>query len=991
MTIVKDYLDYTKNYKIEFGEKTLVLMQVGSFFEVYGLLDNNGSIIGSDIQQFSEICDMTISKKIGQVDGKNVMMAGFGIAQLDKYLKKLQEVGYTIPVFVQDSPSKNTTRSLYQIVSPGTFFSNDSKELSNNISCIWIHKFNFMKSNKLLIGISNVDIFTGKSNISEFTKEYFHNSSTYDDLERFISIYNPNEILLTGNLDCNCYNDIIQFAQINSSKIHILNNDDKKIKNSEKQTYQEEIIERFFSHNNFSTIFENLKNYQIASQSFTLLLDFIYSHNPNLINRISEPNFEDFGSRLLLANHSLKQLNIINDSRYSGKFSSITNLLNNCVTPIGKRNFNYLLLNPSIDIDYIQYEYDITEFMLEQQYLKIREKLCNIKDIEKLYRKSIMKKVTPKDITIFYQNTKILQDISNEIKNLDYLKNYINKRNCINSFNEITDEITNISNFIKKNLDINISILIDDVSVDKLNTQEVKKIKYINSNLSADIDKYYKESIESVQQFEAIKKYLNDCIINYEKSAKTNDFIKIHETAKMDPTLQTTKRRATFLQKFINENKESKEIYYYSEYSCENCKFYLDLSQIEIISNGSNNSTMIVTSKKIREITSSMNNSKSKFINSMELFFNNFVFDVLKFNIKLIIDYVSILDLLQNKCYLCHKYNYCKPQIIISDKSFLSVKGLRHCLIEQINKKEIYVTNDFELGNNNQDGILLYGTNAVGKTSFIKSIGIIIIMAQAGLYVPANSLSYMPYNSLFTRILGNDNLFKGLSTFAVEMSELRTILKSSDSNSLILGDELCSGTESDSALSIFVSGLEILHKNKSSFMFATHFHEIVNYQEIKDLTRMQLYHMTVFYDTINDCLIYDRKLKLGSGDSMYGLEVCKSLNLPEKFLERAHELRVKYNKNYESILDLDGSKYNKNVLKGKCKICNKCKAVEVHHLQYQIESNDKGFITNNNNNFHKNHPANLIGICEICHDKIHSSNLKYCIKKTTKGYQLIKE
>ena len=111
------------------------------------------------------------------------------------------------------------------------------------------------------------------------------------------------------------------------------------------------------------------------------------------------------------------------------------------------------------------------------------------------------------------------------------------------------------------------------------------------------------------------------------------------------------------------------------------------------------------------------------------------------------------------------------------------------------------------MNNNELDGILLYGTNAVGKTSFIRALGISVIMAQAGLYVPASSYKYKPYKYIFTRILGNDNLFKGLSTFAVEMSELRTILRLADKNSLVLGDELCSGTESISAVSIFVAGV----------------------------------------------------------------------------------------------------------------------------------------------------------------------------------------
>ena len=124
-------------------------------------------------------------------------------------------------------------------------------------------------------------------------------------------------------------------------------------------------------------------------------------------------------------------------------------------------------------------------------------------------------------------------------------------------------------------------------------------------------------------------------------------------------------------------------------------------------------------------------------------------------------------------------------------------------------------------------------------------------MAQAGLFVPAAEFTYCPYNTLFTRILGNDNIFKGLSTFAVEMTELRTILQMADNNSLILGDELCSGTESDSALSIFVAGLEDLHQKECTFLFATHFHEIVKYSEIEALDKLKMFHMSVIFDQIN--------------------------------------------------------------------------------------------------------------------------------------------
>ena len=189
---------------------------------------------------------------------------------------------------------------------------------------------------------------------------------------------------------------------------------------------------------------------------------------------------------------------------------------------------------------------------------------------------------------------------------------------------------------------------------------------------------------------------------------------------------------------------------------------------------------------------------------------------------KNLIQFCSSLDVLQNSCYIVVNNNYCKPVIKEGDKSYINVKQIRHPLIEKLNTDELYVPNDLSIGLD-KDLMLLYGTNAVGKTSIIRAVGINIIMAQSGLYVPSEEFEFVPYKSIYTRILGNDNLFKGLSTFAVEMSELRIILNTADHNSLILGDELCSGTEHDSAVSIFVSGLEILSKKSTSAIFCNSF------------------------------------------------------------------------------------------------------------------------------------------------------------------------
>jgi DNA mismatch repair protein MutS len=218
------------------------------------------------------------------------------------------------------------------------------------------------------------------------------------------------------------------------------------------------------------------------------------------------------------------------------------------------------------------------------------------------------------------------------------------------------------------------------------------------------------------------------------------------------------------------------------------------------------------------------------------------------------------------------------------------------------------------------------------------------------------------------------------------MSELRIILKMADKNSLILGDELCSGTETESALSIFVAGLMDLTKKQSSFIFATHFHEILKFDEITSLSTVSTKHMAVRYDRENDCLIYDRKLRDGSGPRTYGLEVCKSLYLEDEFLEIAYSLRNKYYPETKGSLSSPTTIYNAKKVKGTmCENCGKNKGEEIHHLQQQKDANDDGFI----GSFHKNHPANLEYLCQECHDKIHSDNMKEPVvrKKTTRGYK----
>ena len=1048
MTLIKDYFDLTKKYIFEYGEKTILLMQVGAFYEVYGIRNKNTEQIrNSQIHDFSKICELNIVDKsicITEIKkDETIVMAGFKDIMIDKYIKKLQEAGYTTVVYTQDEQTKNTTRNLAGIFSPGTYFNNEQdacdgsssrNKLTNNTMCIWIESIESKliepKGKFVMVGISNIDIYTGKTTLYQYKETYIHNPTTYDELEKFVSIYEPTEVIIISNLSTCEIEDIISFSNIKSLLIHkislvsatntnTINEFTKKARNCEKQVYQKEIIERFYNITDFAVFMQNFYDNSIATQSFCFLLDFIFQHNPYLVHKISEPSFENNSDRLLLANHSLRQLNII-DNDYHGAFSSVEKVLNHCLTPMGKRKFSYDLLNPSKNTEFLQGEYDITEYLLglenvvsrenSNDSISIRSKLAKIKDVSKWNRQLHMKKINPNSIYQLYKNIQTTREIFDIVVKDKIICEYLNKHTaykndtmeCIGSYcSEILD-------FLDFHLDIELCNNLDQyVNFDT---------NFIKKGIDSNLDNAITVMSESMNKLESIRVFLNNLLEKYEKKTKATEYVKLHETEKNNYSLLATKRRCTILKEALKTVANQPIMLQYNSDQCKEFEFVIvdkDKDKKDKKEKGTTNVDFLTQSTTNNSIVNPIINEVCKNISTMKVqfkeilnnayasFIHKFVSSgenghTYPFKIDFLIHFITKIDVLYNKVFIVNKYGYCKPEIDDSvDKSFANIKGIRHCLIEHLQQNELYVSNDVTIGIDDTDGVdgmLLYGTNAVGKTSFIRAIGIAVIMAQAGLYVPCSKFVYKPYHSIFTRILGNDNIFKGLSTFAVEMSELRTILKLATKNSLVLGDELCSGTESVSAISIFVAGIQYLSNIKSSFLFATHLHEIVNYEEITNMSNVGLFHMSVVYDREKDVLVYDRKLKKGPGTSMYGLEVCKSLNLPNDFLEMANQIRIKYHPNMRSVLSLQQSNYNSNILVSICKMCNKNMATETHHLQHQVNANHNGIIisqTDNNTMFHKNHPANLLTICESCHKGIHKEKKQHAKKKTSNGIILI--
>lgn len=994
-----DYLKYTKQYDEKYG-KSMVLLQCGSFFEVYSIMSNEtGEYLNSKILEFADVCNMNIGPKKNVVDknGK-VMMAGFQTYLLEKYLPKMLDNGYTVVVYIQEKEQRNDgrhNRYLDKVYSPGTYIScetDSSPQITNNIMCVWMHlskpllsanSVNMSKIRDTIIyGVSVVNIFTGKSAIFESRTPFIMTNTTFDELERYVSVYSPSEVIIISPFDSSDIQKIVQFTGLRSQTIHKVDNriiTNQKLINCENQRYIKQILTSFYNEETYDICSEFHSN-TIATQSFCYLLDFIQEHNPDLVRKIEIPTFNNTSDRMVLANHTLMQLNIIDDgNNIQGQYSSVLSFLNKCCSSIGKRKLQYQITNPTFDEDWLNKEYEVISKMLDNYVMveAFRKILFKIKDVEKICRQIIMKKIYPSSIFHLYKSIDFVNQINTTLYEsrdiCDYLCNEFIDEGL--SYNYIENSCIVIRDFLDKNLVMDVC--------EKTSSMTNFENNIIQRGVSEKLDATNDEYFRCKETFLSIRNYLNELMQKHEKSSDT-DYISMQKKEKSGEYLQITTKRSKTLQplltNIISNNSSDGKITLDNGIS-------INLSEIKFKNAGSSSTTMDIESPQLNHLNKRMLELKD-LINVLisEVYLKVLTELETKWvdELEKITKYIAKIDVLQCKTYLAKQYNYCRPNIDSSSEcAFVEASDIRHCLIEHIQQNEIYVTNDLILGKK-EKGMLLYGTNAVGKTSLIRAVGVSIIMAQSGMYVPCSEFIYKPYTAIYSRILGNDNIFKGLSTFAVEMSELRVILKMADNNSLILGDELCSGTETESALSIFCAGLIELTKKQASFIFATHFHEILNFDEVTSLNSVVTRHMAVNYDRQLDCLVYDRKLKEGSGPRIYGLEVCKSLYLEDEFLELAYSLRNKYYPETKGILSSPTTVYNSRKLKTVlCERCGKNRSEEVHHLQQQKDADDNGFI----GSFHKNHPANLENVCQECHDKIHSEKTvkKVVRKKTTKG------
>lgn len=248
---------------------------------------------------------------------------------------------------------------------------------------------------------------------------------------------------------------------------------------------------------------------------------------------------------------------------------------------------------------------------------------------------------------------------------------------------------------------------------------------------------------------------------------------------------------------------------------------------------------------------------------------------------------IGNLDALSTLSLIAVENDYVKPSI--NEDGIIEINEGRHPVVEKVIGKGEFVSNDTTLNSNDNRLLLITGPNMAGKSTYMRQVALITLMAQIGSFVPARSANISICDKIFTRIGASDDLAGGKSTFMVEMWEVSNILKNATSKSLVLLDEVGRGTSTYDGLSIAWSVIEYISKNnnlKCKTLFATHYHELTKLEGVIEGVK----NYSVAVSEIDDNIIFLRKIVEGGADQSYGIEVAKLAGLPTQVIDRAKEI-----------------------------------------------------------------------------------------------------
>ena len=549
---------------------------------------------------------------------------------------------------------------------------------------------------------------------------------------------------------------------------------------------------------------------------------------PN-ITKISQIRSQEF---MTLDSSTIRNLELIENLRDRTSYGTLRQILDNTKNPIGSRLLISWILRPSLNQTTIQGRLDATEELFEDIILReeFRDILGKMSDLERITSRICLGRSGPRDLLALKNSLELIPEIQNNLSNFKTaLLKEIRKK--LNPLKEVTSIIeTGIAD------EVPTSVKDGGVIRDGYN-QELDELRTIQRS--------GKSFLSTLEAREKANTGIKNLKVRYNKVF--GYYIEV-------PKASINKVPAEYERKQTLVNAE--------RYITPELKGY---------------------EEKIL-------NAEEKILVLEEQLFNDLLQEIAQFasSIQQNAYYCAILDVITTFAQNASYYNYVKPEI--TEDEIIDIKNGRHPVVEQLLEHSSFVPNDTIIKKENERILIITGPNMGGKSTILRQVALIVLMAQIGSFIPAKQAKIGLTDRIFTRIGAHDVLVEHRSTFMVEMYECANILNNATEKSLIILDEVGRGTSTFDGVAIAWSITEFLHnnigKNGPRTLFATHYHELIELEEL--LPRVKNYHVSV--KNIDGDIHFLYKVKEGGINESFGIHVASLAGLPEKVIDDANEM-----------------------------------------------------------------------------------------------------
>ena len=561
------------------------------------------------------------------------------------------------------------------------------------------------------------------------------------------------------------------------------------------------------------------------------LLEYLRKTQKNSLSHLKEINFYTTEEYMILDRSTRKNLELTETIRDKKRKGSLLWLLDKTNTAMGARTLKKWIEEPLLNIDEIQLRLDVVEEFIDQLIIKeeVKSLLKNVYDLERLIGRISYGNANARDLIALKNSLKVIPPLLVSLGTL--------KSKKLNEIVNQIDSVDEVTSLIEGSIDENPPITIKEGSI-------------IKNGYHKDLDE------------------LRDIILN----GKT-----------WMTTLEENERKATGI--------KSLKIGYNKIFG-----YYLDVtkSNLHLVPSYFIRKQTLANSERyitpeLKEVEFKLLGAEEKVIELEYQLFNDIRERIKAYTsrIQKTAAAVATLDALISLADISQQYKYCKPRMTLDGT--IHIKNGRHPVVERAVQNSMFICNDTLLDTIENRFSIITGPNMAGKSTYMRQVALIVLMAQIGCFVPAEDATIGIVDRIFTRVGASDDLSQGQSTFMVEMSELANIIHNATPSSLVILDEIGRGTSTYDGLSIAWSVVEYMSSTKllgSRTLFATHYHELTELEGI--LEGVKNYCITV--KESGDSIIFLRKIERGSVDQSYGIQVAKLAGIPDSITGRAKDI-----------------------------------------------------------------------------------------------------